>query len=1130
MKRLLFLIFYLFIFSFTFLFKAQAACTVGGVEYKQIGDSSGTEITLQFIRNWSEGDDVTTCDVSSITNMSMAFLGKTSFNQDIGLWDMSNVTNAYGMFFGATSFNQASINKWDVSNITSFGSMFINTNFNQSLNDWNTSGATDFTYMFYNSGFNGDISAWDVSNVLNMDSMFRNADFNQDIGSWNVSSVSTMRLMFRDNSSFNQDISSWDTSSVNSGGMRQMFQNASSFAQNLSSWNVCNIENAPSNFDTNTGSMTSPIWGTNGGASCDTTAPTMTITHSTLSSGGVSNIAALTFTFTSSEATTNFAVGDITVSGGSISNFSASSSTVYTATITASGTAVTIDVSADTFTDAAGNGNTAATQFTLSYDTTSPTLTITSSTVSSGDTSNDSSIDLIFTADEAITGFDEEDISVSGGVLSGFSVTSSTVYTATFSPSGDGATTIDIIPKAFTDSAGNSVGSVTQFTWTYDGTASTMTITSSTVSNGGISNDSSIALTFTASEATTNFVEADITVSGGSLSNFSVTSSTVYTATFTPSSQGATTIDVAASAFTDSAGNGNTAATQFSWTYDSTSPSMTITSSTVSDGDHSNDTTIALTFTASDATTNFVEGDISVSGGSLSSFAAISSTVYTATFTPTSTVEVTTIDVAADTFTDSAGNGNTAATQFNWSHDSDSPTVVISSTTVDSGGTTESSSVAFTFTLSESSANFEEGDITITGGTLSDFSGSGVNYTAIVTPSLTVSTVYLQIAIGQFSDTAGNTNSTAYAYTFYYQRTNPFNTAANLGLIEAKIDTALRASSLVNRSVQSRLKSLNHEGSASFNQGVKFQFDAKNEHLSELGNKLINLLNFEKTVGSEWSYWTTGSITLGDRDRTSAKALIEFEARDIGFGLDKRWGPGYVYGFSVHRNASNDEIGHSVSGLDGYNEIETETYSISSYHSIKLENNHRIDVSLIYGESDIDTKRAGSSAYYTGKRDAVSSQLNISYALNYQFNDFIVSPTGDFNYGLIKLERFGESTGDDSITYEDQHIHNHSISLGFDFNSKREFDFNEYSLIPYGTFRYEENNTETSNLYAFYNSYPSLIYSNRMIRGYEENLELSLGSEIYYKEKRLGSLDFYRSVANNYGSESSISFNLMVPF
>ena len=107
----------------------------------------------------------------------------------------------------------------------------------------------------------------------------------------------------------------------------------------------------------------------------------------------------------------------------------------------------------------------------------------------------------------------------------------------------------------------------------------TMVVTSSTVSSGDTSNDSSIALTFTSSEATTNFVVSDITVSGGSLSDFSATSTTVYTATFTPSSDGETTVDVGAGSFTDAYGNNNSAyASQFSWTYDGTGPTMTITS------------------------------------------------------------------------------------------------------------------------------------------------------------------------------------------------------------------------------------------------------------------------------------------------------------------------------------------------------------------------------------------------------------------------------------------------------------------------------------------------------------------------------------------------------------------------
>ena len=76
-----------------------------------------------------------------------------------------------------------------------------------------------------------------------------------------------------------------------------------------------------------------------------------------------------------------------------------------------------------------------------------------------------------------------------------------------------------------------------------------MTITavdgsSNAVSDGSTTNDATLTVTFTSSESTSNFVVGDVTVSGGSLSSFSG-SGTTYTATFTPSSNGATTIDVA---------------------------------------------------------------------------------------------------------------------------------------------------------------------------------------------------------------------------------------------------------------------------------------------------------------------------------------------------------------------------------------------------------------------------------------------------------------------------------------------------------------------------------------------------------------------------------------------------------
>ena len=116
------------------------------------------------------------------------------------------------------------------------------------------------------------------------------------------------------------------------------------------------------------------------------------------------------------------------------------------------------------------------------------------------------------------------------------------------------------------------------------------------VADGATTNDATLTLTLTSSLATSNFAAEDITVSGGAISNFAATSSTVYTATFTPTAAGATTIDVAANKFTDAAGNNNTAATQFNWTYDNVAPTMTITAA------NSSGTAVAHQATTKDAT------------------------------------------------------------------------------------------------------------------------------------------------------------------------------------------------------------------------------------------------------------------------------------------------------------------------------------------------------------------------------------------------------------------------------------------------------------------------------------------------------------------------------------------------
>jgi Ca2+-binding RTX toxin-like protein len=204
-----------------------------------------------------------------------------------------------------------------------------------------------------------------------------------------------------------------------------------------------------------------------------------------------------------------------------------------------------------------------------------------------------------------------------------------------------------------------------------DTAAPTLAITDdrSTTTNGAIT------YTFTFSEAVTGFTAADVTVANGTKGTFTAVSGTVYTLVVTPTAgfEGNVTVDVAAGAASDAAGNASTAAAQSVQAVDTKASTVAITDdrATTTNGN------ITYTFTFSEAATGFTADDVTVANGTKGSFTAVSSTVYTLVVTPTAGFEGNvTVDVAAGAAADAASNASTAATQSVQAVDTKAPTFV----------------------------------------------------------------------------------------------------------------------------------------------------------------------------------------------------------------------------------------------------------------------------------------------------------------------------------------------------------------------------------------------------------------------------------------------------------------------
>lgn len=304
----------------------------------------------------------------------------------------------------------------------------------------------------------------------------------------------------------------------------------------------------------------------------DETPPTVTISNPSTAD---TNTGPVTFNIIYTGADNiNLSTADITLNKTgtadgdvSVSDSTTGSPTVTISNITGDGT-LGITIAAATSSDNAGNDDVGAgPSTTFNVDNTVPTAAIGNPsstdantgpvtfgiTYTGADSVNLSSGDITLNK----TGTADGDVSVSDSTTDNPTVTISNI-------TGDGTLGITIASGVSSDNAGNTdTGAGPSTTFNVDNTAPGVAITST---ESGTTPLTAFTVTITFTESITGFAPNNITVGNGSASNLSGSDS-VYTADITASGSGQVTVDVAAGVIQDAAGNDNTAAPQFSITY-----------------------------------------------------------------------------------------------------------------------------------------------------------------------------------------------------------------------------------------------------------------------------------------------------------------------------------------------------------------------------------------------------------------------------------------------------------------------------------------------------------------------------------------------------------------------------------
>ncbi|CAI8835608.1 putative membrane protein [Pseudomonas sp. IT-P44] len=404
----------------------------------------------------------------------------------------------------------------------------------------------------------------------------------------------------------------------------------------------------------------------------DTARPTATIVvaDSTLSAGETTLV-----TITFSEAVNGFDNSDLSIPNGTLSAVSSSDGGItwtatFTPTVGIKDTSNLITLNNTGVTDIAGNtgsGTTNSANFTI--DTVLPTATIVVSdtALKAGETAT-----VTITFSEAVSGFSNADLTIANGTLSNVSSGDGGVtWTATFTPTSSITDTSNLITLDNTgvaNASGNSgVGTTDSNNFAIDTALPTATIV---VADNRLGIGETTTVTITFSEAVSGFDLSDISVANAVLSNLTSSDGGItWTATMTPTAgiNDATNLIVLdTGTLQDLAGNaGASIAISNNYALDVTRPTVSIV---VANPSMAAGQSTVVTFTFSEAVSDFDLSDLSVTNGDLSNLSSSDGgKTWTATFTPTANVSDPSNFIALDTsnVTDLAGNAGATVSVSN---------------------------------------------------------------------------------------------------------------------------------------------------------------------------------------------------------------------------------------------------------------------------------------------------------------------------------------------------------------------------------------------------------------------------------------------------------------------------------